>query len=351
MKRWHALLTVLLIGCASLVRSDPPSLAEEGELVIQNRLLAKVNGKTISVIDLVKRMDMQLSRYYPEHAHSPSARYQFFSARWRDTLDEMIDNELMLSDAADKEIQVSDGEVRETMQERFGPNIVASLDKIGLTYDEARELIHTEMTVQRMQWYKINAKAIHTVNPQDIRESYKQFCLKNPPTEEWKYQVLSIRAENSQVGAELADEAYNALLTQKSELAALADQLRARVSETQKAAISLSQDFNVDSKSISESHKEALFSLAAGEYSRPIAQVSRIDRGIVYRIFYLKEHSKKETPGFEEISSKLEDALISEAIGKEAALYLSKLRQHYGYSPEQLRETVPADFEPFALRR
>ena len=207
--------------------APPPVLEHEDtqELVIYNRILAKVNDKTISVIDVMKKMDLFLQKYYPHLVDSKLARYQFYSAQWRDHLTQMIDQELMLADAAKIELKVADAEVREEIMNRFGPNIMPILDQLGLTYDEARKMIYDEMIMQRMIWFRVNSKALTKVTSSDIKESYRQFCEKNPELEEWQYQVLSIRSASKEASAALAMRAFE-LLESKFELAKVSDQLK-----------------------------------------------------------------------------------------------------------------------------
>ena len=159
------IFTLASICCLAPLASDevaPPTLEHEDtqELVIYNRILAKVNDKTISVIDVMKKMDLFLQKYYPHLVDSKLARYQFYSAQWRDHLTQMIDQELMLADAAKIELKVADAEVREEIMNRFGPNIMTILDQLGLTYDEARKMIYDEMIMQRMIWFRVNSKAL-----------------------------------------------------------------------------------------------------------------------------------------------------------------------------------------------
>jgi hypothetical protein len=52
----------------------------------------------------MKKMDMLLHQNYPQYADSPQARLQFYASRWRPIFMEMIDTELILSDAQDREI-------------------------------------------------------------------------------------------------------------------------------------------------------------------------------------------------------------------------------------------------------
>src|SRR5690349_12572308 len=149
----HLLLSLSFFLPFLSLQGNVPQFAsyeEPQDIVIYNRILAKVNGKSISVIDVMKKMDLFLQRYYPEHAQSKMARFQYYSKQWRDTLSQMIDQELMLADAEHLELKVTDAEVREEVLGRFGPNIMSTLDSIGMTYDEARTQIYNEMVVHRI---------------------------------------------------------------------------------------------------------------------------------------------------------------------------------------------------------
>src|SRR6267154_3855499 len=210
------LLFLASFCCLVHLSSDeqPPSIPEyeePRELIIYNRILAKVNDKTISVIDVMKKMDLFLQKYYPHLTGSKLARYQFYSSQWREYLTQMIDQELMIADAEKLDVKLTDAEVREELLTRFGPNIMPVLDKLGLTYDEARKMIHDEMLVQRMIWFRVNSKALSKINSLDVKAAYRQFCEQNPELEEWQYQVLSIRSLNKDVSGALAARAFELL--------------------------------------------------------------------------------------------------------------------------------------------
>ncbi len=323
---------------------------EAQELIVYNRILAKVNGKTISVIDVMKKMDLFLQRYYPQYTQSKAARFQYYSSQWRDTLAQIIDQELMQADAEHLELKVSDAEVREEMLDRFGPTIIQTLDQIGMTYEEARKMVFAEMVVQRIMWYRVNSKALNRVNPQDIKEAYKQYCEKNPSLEEWDYQVLSLRSTNQSMSELLARKASDLLHSAHIDLAAVSERIKAGSTEESPVTINLSPDLKADEKSIAQSHKEVLKTLLPGTFSPPIAQISRSDQSTVYRIFYLKNHSKKETPPFQKMSDQIKEELLQQAAAKENVQYIAKLRERLGYDEKHIMELLPSDFQPFALR-
>jgi hypothetical protein len=339
-----------LLAAQTLVAdsSSPLLLSQEDgrELIVNNRILAKVHGKTISVIDVMKKMDVFLARAYPEHVGSKMARFQFYSAQWKNTLSQIIDNELMLADAEGIELKISDGDVRETLQERFGPNVMANLEKIGISYEEARQMIHSEIAAQRMSWYRIQSKALLSVNPQDIKAAYKEYCQKNPAMETCKYQVLSLRAKEEAATKEAADLAYGKLLQNEADLASVYESLKDNPDFT----ATLSQEYTADEKSLSLAHKEVLSALAPGSYSCPACQTSRVDKSVVFRIFYLKERTRKELPPFEKMSDQLHEELVDKAIARESAIYLPKLRERFNFDAKSLEASIGPDFQPFSLK-
>lgn len=148
---------------------------------MRNRILVKINDQTISVLDLRKHMDLFLQKQYPDIFENPFAMVQFYQSNWKAVLAQMIDQELMLAEAAEKEVKIPDGELRETIISRFGPKIVTTLDRMGLTYEDAKKMIEKELIAQRMQWFQIHAKVQQKVQPSKIQGKYEEFYKKEPP--------------------------------------------------------------------------------------------------------------------------------------------------------------------------
>jgi hypothetical protein len=353
MKARHLLFFLFCSASSFNIQADFPALENENQqLIVHNRILAKVNNKTISVLDVVKNMDVFLNRYYPQYANSNLAKYQYYSSQWKEVLLQMIDHELIQADAEKLELKISDAEIRETIIEKFGPNLMSSLDKLNLSYDEARKMIHSELVVQKMTWYRVHSKAMQNVNPQDIKLAYQDYCTKNPPKEQWEYQVLSIRAKNETIGQALAQKAYELLKQAPSNLPQVAQELKnTTLSETEEIpTISVSEEYKTDEKTISDLHKQALARLGINSISEPMKQLSRYDQNVVFRIFYLKNHFKTQVPSFHSMSDKLQDKLLQEAIDRESIQYIAKLRARYGFDAKSLDENIPSDFQPFSLK-
>lgn len=316
------------------------NFAPDQKIAIQNAILTKVNGKTISVMDVKKKMDVTFYQNFPDYKESDQARLQFYQASWQRVLQEMIDHELIVAEALDKEIKLSDGDVREAMEDRFGPNVMQTLDNIGLTYDETWKMVKNDLIVQRMTYWFVHSKAASSVTPQDIRQAYRAHLKEHPATTEWKYQVISIRSEDL-----LASEKIFRALQELNQSPELAKDLFKSFEEN--AAITVSKEYIAKSEDLSKLHKTSLETLQPGSYSPPVLQMNRETQKPFYRIFYLADKTEFPAVPFETMAAQLKDELIYKATLKESGKYMEKLRKHYGFSSQQL---VADDFQPFSLQ-
>ena len=316
------------------------------EIVIHNRPLVKVNGKNISLIDVKKKMDEFLFRNYPEAMQDPLQCFQYYQARWRPTLDDIINNELMLIEAETREIKVGDADVREEVEARFGPNVMATLDKINLSLDEARALVHTELVVQRILWLHVNQKVYQEVTPQKMRNSYSDYIKKHPPTDQWIYQVLSIRGGNAELCKKIAQDASDMVHTANSNLQSAKIAIEAMYAEEPAhPQLNVSEDYVVENKQLSDMHRTALEDLKDGDFSSPVSQISRATGGEVWRIFHLKERKTIDPPTFDSICDQLKSQLQQECYMHHSQIYFKKLRTDY-----QLDINIPDDYDPFQLK-
>ena len=324
--------------------------AEEPNLAIHNRPLVKINGRQISVIDVMKKMNAFIYQNYPEAVNNKAMLFQFYAGNWRATLDDIINNELMLLEAEAKEIKVSDGDVREEVEARYGPNIMANLHAIDLTLDEARSLIHTELIVGRVMWMNVHQKALQEITPQKVKEAYAGFVAANPPTDRWVYQVFSVRGKNEELCEKISSEAAKIVGSKIGDLAKAAlDIQESFKEEPDLPKITVSEEFDLEGPQVSEQHLTVLEALKPGTYSEPISQKSRVDGSTVWRIFYLKDREDVTPPEFEAISERLKNQLLQERFGHYSQTYYKKLRAQYNMTKEQIDAIVPTSFNPFQL--
>jgi len=328
------------------MKGSPNGRSKEQKIAVQNSILAKVNGTTISMMDVKKKMDMLFHQHYAHLADNTQARFQFYDTSWRRVLSEMIDQELILADAADKEVKLTDGEVREEIESRFGPSVMTTLDKLELSYDEAWKLIKNEMLVQRMNWWFVHAKAITQVTPQEIKLGFRSYLKEHPAYTQWKYHVLTIKGAEK---PEITEELYSTIKEHNPSSGTLTQFLKDFEKKNPSCTISLSNEFSANDSELSESHRSAVSSLVTGEYSQPSLQVAR-DKSQVYRIFYLDEKIEHSASSFDEMAPLIKNELLQKASTEITKNYLGKLRKHYRFDADHLKETVPDSLTPFSVQ-
>lgn len=352
MKNVVLILAALFLSIAGIEAKNESFLLgtdSQQHIFVNNRILAKVNGKAISVIDVMKKMDMQFYKSYPQYTGSTPARFQFYQMSWKQALQEMIDKELILADAEEAKIQVSSGDVRQEMETVFGPNIILNLDKVGLTFEEAWKMIQEDITIRRTTYVRANAKALQKITPQKVKAAYEEYSKTNIKPEEWQYFVISIRDTDPTRAAEAANFAHRYLVEQKQPIENLAAAVT-NISSLSSVKVTTSETFTHLEKDLSPAYKEVLATLTPDTYSAPIAQKSRTKKSSVFRIFYLKEHSLSGTIPFSKVENKLQELLVDDAVDKEIDAYLKKLRDHHHMQANQFEEFTPSDFQPFVLK-
>ena len=340
----------VIASCLIAEESPPLDLFPQQHLIVHNRILAQVHQSTISVLDVMKKMELFFYQHHPQYMNSAIAKYQFFSSQWKEFLKQMIDHELMLADAEKLDIQIKDSEVREALFERFGPNIMAALDQLHLQYEEARSIIYADLVVQKMSWIRINAKALASVNNQDVKAAYVAYLHKHPPIETWEYRLLSIRSKEPKIAQVLAKAAYDLCVEYPDRLSLILEELQTTISSEEKSlcTITMSDPIETETKQLSNAYKDILVTLTPGTCSAPIRREHEGETS--FRIFFLTKHIVTEPPSFRTVQSQLYNELTQQASEKESRIYLDKLRKRFGCTVENLEETFPKDFQPFSLQ-
>ncbi len=319
-------------------------------IFVNNRIVANVHGKAISIIDVMKKMDLLFYQKFPQYASSVEARFQFYQINWRHILNEVIEKELILADAEEAKVPMSNGDVRQEMENLFGPNIIANLDKAGLTFEEAWEMVKEELIMKRMTSFRINAKAVRSVTPQSIHNAYLEYAEENRVPDKWCYRVITIRGEDPTNSAETANAILHLLEVEKSPVEQISDKVKDLKLARDKTTVNISDECLHSAKDVSDAYKEILSVLTPNTYSKPVAQKSKTDQSMVFRIFYLKDNVIGKAPSFTEMEQKIKNKLIDLAVQREAEEYMKKLRNHFNVNEKDQANLVPESYQPFALK-
>jgi hypothetical protein len=261
-------------------------------------------------------------------------------------LQDLIDKELIIADSEESKLVVSNGDIRQEMETLFGPNIISNLDKVGLTFDEAWQMVRNDIIMRRMLFIKAHSKAMRQVTPEVIRKSYEAYAKENIRPDIWIYQVVSFRDQNGDRAEKAAIQAHQHLKDDRTALAALADRMGAMELSTQ---MTISDEFRHIDNEVSSAYREPLSKLQPGRFSQPIATKSRVDNSTVYRIFFLKEKILGGRIPFSEIGPQIKENLLNNAAMVETDNYLLKLRKHFDLQATHLDELKAEGFEPFQI--
>lgn len=318
------------------------SLQPEPEIAIHNTILTQVNGTTISLLDVTKKMDLLFHQQYPQLRDSEAARYQFYESSWRHVLQDLVDQELILADALAKEVQVNDAEVREELDQKFGPNLLKTLDTLALSYEDAWKMIKNELIARRMTGHFIYAKALQNVTPQDVRQAYQRYIKEHPAFREWTYQILAIHTDSVHEATAVAEFLH--ATPQAPDLA-----LSRLKEEFPTLALQVSKEYVARDSDLSTSYVEILSALTPHQYSRPISNIAQRSKPL-FRLFYLHDMTLHTPSSFEELASQIHNELLQQSAEEESLRYLTQLRKRYHCDLFESHTSFPEDFHPFQLQ-
>lgn len=328
--------------------------ARPSRIVVENRVLANISEQPISVLDVMKKMDTYFYKDYPHLIDSDIARYQFYKGHWNYVFDDMVNNQLIYSDAkSDARInkhEVSRGDIRQEMERLYGPNIITNLDKIGLSYDEAWKMTEKDIYVRRRIHYILMLKGVYNTSPADLLTAFEAYTKKNKKPDHWVYHILSFRGPNALENAQMAKGILDDLNKNPKNFNTLALLLKERLDQFESRQITISDEFKLADSQISDSHKSILAGLESNTFSSPFDEVSRADKKTVYRVFYLAEHISGGKIEFTEVEDILKESLIQGRVDQEVTHYIADLRDRFGISQKSIEEIVPRQFEPFLIR-
>ncbi|MGM0440078.1 MAG: peptidylprolyl isomerase [Chlamydiota bacterium] len=341
-------LLAILLSLGLMLSSVASATASQPKITVNNRVLAKINGTPITMMDVVKQMDIFFHHNFPEYKDSFQARFQFYSTNWQHFLQELIDRELIIADAQEKKMEIADGDIRQELEGNFGPNVAETIDSLGMTYQEAWRLVKSDIILRRMMMYMVNSKAFNQVSPREIRHAYREYKEQTLKNDQWRYQVITIRSSDAEHGKVIASEAYRLLNEESISPKKLTELLRENdlLHETDK--LSVSHKFKHASDTLSEAYRQVLSGMQPSSYSQPIGQTSRNNQ-LVYRIFYLDGYQAPQVAPLKEVEENIKEKMVDKATNDEANKYLTKLRKRFHVDNQHLAEMIPPNYEPFTI--
>lgn len=341
------LFTFFMLNSSDLLPQDP----SQGKVVIKNRILAKVRDKSISVMDVVKQMDLIFKRSFPQYQTIPQARYEFYSSSWKQILDELVDKELVLFDSEDAKIEISSGEIRQKLETQFGPNVVSTLNTLGIGFDEALQLTKQDLMMKRTIEARVQLKAFQKANTGALKNYYQTHIDDFTQKAYLEYKVLSFRGFQKAKVEEAAKLLHKKLT--KNEISfengSLEEYLERQKSKDSSVKFLLSELYETPVEELSEKYAKALKTIPEGGYTAALEQDNRSKREHLYRLFYLKKIHKESVTPFKKAEARIRNILVEQASQEYTKEYVERLRKQAKLGPNGLFQPLPENFEPFSF--
>ncbi len=348
----HKLLFLSFIAMATLnglAAQNAPMLFEKerpkSQIRMNNRVLAIVNQKAITLLDVMKQMDMVFYQQYPQYASASEIRCQFYLISWKSALEELVDKELILVDAEEVKMEVSGADLRQEVEEVFGPNVIVSLDEAGLTLDEAMGMVKKDIILRRMLYVRVQSKAIKDVTPSEIRMAYEQYRENYEYANDWHFQIVTIRDPDPKKLERIVTKLGEVLKTERVDI----DDLNARIKQFSDVniftSVKISDEFQQDENDLSPKYKNILSQLTSGTYSKP--QLQNKSEIATYKILYLNDVIYDEVPSFTAMSGKLKSELMGQVASRETVEYKKRLRKQFPVT--LMDELISSNYQPFTL--
>jgi hypothetical protein len=325
----------LLLGVFQVAHASENTVSKPA-IVFDNRVLATVRDQIITVYDVVKKLDMLFYQNYPEHKNNLEARFDFYRAHWRKMVEDLVDRQLVLSWAEEKQFQVSNGDIRQELEEVFGPEVMMNLYETGFTLHEVQEMIRADILLRRIIYFYVRLPVSATITPKRVKEAYYNKVKEMQDAELICWKSVTVKTKD---GNRAIVDTVRALF--QNEHLSLED-VQKKVPEG--VEVSVSPLFRSEKREISPSILSILEKLSCGAYSEPFS-----GKGDNWRFYCVESREKKEVPSFAEVEEAVRDELAYPEIEKKTKLFFDDLRRQYHvkqlFSSEQLLA-----FDPFTIR-
>ena len=257
-------------------------------IVIENRVLATVRDQVITVQDVVKKLDMLFYQNFPEHRASTEARFEFYKATWRKMLEDLVNRQLVLSWAEERQFTVTNGDIRQELEDIFGPNVMMNLYESGFSLHEVQEMIRADILMRRLLYFQVRLPVLAAISPSRVRALYETKVQQHCCEEILHWRTVTLKAKDGDCPKRIADSVFSMLDKEHLSIPEVAK----KVPDT--IEVTASEQFCSEKKEVAPNIYDLLSKLQQGSYSEPISFVSKQNAQKGWRFYIV--NSKEQVP-------------------------------------------------------
>ena len=331
-------LLILVMGMTFLHGAElSPS---KKTIAIENRVLSTVRGQIITVVDVMKKLDMLFYQQFPQYRGSIEAKFEFYTTNWRRIFEDLVDRQLVLAWAEDREYHVSNGELREELEQMFGPNVMMNLYEAGLSVHEVQEMMRADILMRRVIGFYVRMPVMSAITPEVIRVEYARQYEEAKKRTMWAWKSVTICAKEGDCSKGVAQKIAGELKKTSPEQIKLPEKIELFSSET----------FHSKNEELASSLQELFQNLPEGSYSEPVEFVSRSSSAKSWRCYLVEKKEHETLPSFSQLEEVLREHLAAPEVEEKSKEFFTNLRKQYHVQQFFSSDKIVA-FEPFALHQ
>ena len=167
------------------------------DITANMRPLVRVRDSVITVVDVMKKMDLVFFQQFPQFRTSTEKRFEFYQATWRQVLQDLVERKVIMLYADENKMEVGHGDIREEMEELFGPNVLVKLYDAGVSWDDAYDMIRQDIMMRRIIQFYVRMPAVASITPQKIKARFFDRYGTATRGDKLSWQILSVQASDS----------------------------------------------------------------------------------------------------------------------------------------------------------
>jgi len=329
-------LLVFLIGMTFLRAEETSGKT----IAVDNRVLAAVRGQVITVVDVMKKLDMLFYQQFPQYRGSTEAKFEFYKSNWKRVFEDLVDRQLVLAWAEERKYHVSNGELREELEQMFGPNVMMNLYEAGLSVYEVQEMMRADLLMRRIVGYCVRMPVMASITPEVIRVEYERQLEEAKKRTVWVWKSVTIRSKEGDCPKAVAEKIASQLATVLPE----------KVQAPEGVEVVSSQTFHSKNQELSDSLQESFQHLSIGQYSEPVEFIGRSSSAKSWRCYCVEQKDHEMLPSLSELEGVLREHIAAPEVEEKSREFFADLRRQYHVQQVLSSDTLVA-FEPFALHQ
>lgn len=324
------LIVTLLAGLGiaadaqSQPQTQPKGAKRDHRPIVVDRVVAIVNDDVILNTELLMRAAPLIADL--DSVSDPRERERRTKKIVENTLDDMINEELMVQAAVDSKLEVKDKEIRDALDEIKRQNklddagLEAALAQQGFTIASYKKDVRRQLL--RMRAMSMLVRPRVSVTDEDIRARYDEMSRRSSAVSKVHLHHVLIALPDKPSEAQLtAAKAKAAEVIQRARAGESFEELAKQYSDDDSTSAAGGDLGMIEPGTIATEWEEVVFSMEKGEVRGPVSG----PRGL--HVFYVSELVKDDVKPFEEVKEQIRNELYRVEMDKQTRQWMDELRK------------------------